>query len=382
VTAAGLAVLGSTPAGVAQAAGIDSLFAGFDQLAKQTLSDNGVPGMSVGLVYQGKTVYAKGFGVTRVGTNLPVSVRSVQPICSMSKAFASVALMQLVEAGKIDIETPLVQYVPYFKLQDSSHTQITIRHLLTHTSGLPENTDLTFWNEWLFPQYDDRAVERYVRSLSKRPFVLTGPLGQVENFHYSDLGYDILAAVIQEVSGEFFAQYCRKHILEPLGMVSSSFLKTGITPGLLEAAHVRDEFWNVAVSPIYPYNRIHGPSSGLFTNIADMSRWALMHLNGGVLNGRRILSQASHDKLWTPLLDFGSGWGYGWGWLFRPDAYKGQHLLVAHGGAQPGICTNITLVPDLSVAMIALGNYQNGTDDYASNYTGPCITQIIKAIDG
>jgi CubicO group peptidase (beta-lactamase class C family) len=119
-----------------------------------------LPGMAIGVVKNGKLIYAKGFGFAKLGTDTPVTSRSLFHMASVTKTFVATAIMQLVEQGKIDLDAPVTRYLPYFKLDDERYRDIKIRQMLSHTSGIPDTTNY----HWDKPEYDDGALERFVRS--------------------------------------------------------------------------------------------------------------------------------------------------------------------------------------------------------------------------
>jgi CubicO group peptidase (beta-lactamase class C family) len=354
----GLTLMGSRPLAQAvnQPLSLDkaSLFKEIELTAKETLTTSFSPGMSVSAVFANKPFYAKGFGVMDIEERLPYTAQTVQGLGSLSKAFTSVAVMQLVEAGKMSIDQKLVELVPYFQLKDPRYKDITIRHILAHTSGLPGLFDADFLNIWTNPRVDDGAITRYVKSLKDMDFMMTCDPGIDPAKHlYSEMGYDLLAAVVQEVSGEIFEHYCQKHILKPLRMSHSSFLKPEIPPGLLATPYIRDAAGKPVVSPVYPYNRVESAGAGLLSDANDMLNWMQMLLNGGALNGVRILSPASAARLFEPLVDFGDTVGYGWGWWQWYDDYG---LNICHRGAIIGCNSIVYLLPSMGLGVTAMGN--------------------------
>jgi CubicO group peptidase (beta-lactamase class C family) len=383
--AAGLWTLGYAPFVQAKTPHLNQdfiqIFMELDQIAAGRVRDSGAPGMAYAVVIDDRLVHAKGIGVMELGNSQPVNTQSVQPVASMSKAFTAVAVMQLVERGLLDIYRPYIEYIPYFELQDPRYPRITIRHLLAHNAGFPWITDAEFYDFGKDPWHDDGAMERYVRSLKDMDITLDFDPGAPDGFAYSNMGYDILGDLIHKVSGELFEHYCAKHILEPLGMSHATFLKSDVPPGLLEGAHTRDEDNKVIPCPYYPYDRKHAPSACLFTSIMDMSRWARMHLNGGELNGRRILTQQSHELLWQPLITPWENFGYGWGWShWFHEIGSDRYQIIGHPGANPGVDSLIVFAPELSLAVMSQGNLNGGYDDYASSFVGVVLDRIIPEL--
>jgi CubicO group peptidase (beta-lactamase class C family) len=152
-----------------------------------------LPGLAIGVVKSGRLIYAQGFGVNKIGGTSPIRSRSIFHMASVTKTFVGTAVMQLVESGKIDLEAPLIRYLPYFRLADERYRAITIRQMLSHSSGIPDVNDY----HWDKPEFDDGALERYVRSLAAKK--LTFPPGA--KFGYSNPAYETLGDVIAKVSG-------------------------------------------------------------------------------------------------------------------------------------------------------------------------------------
>lgn len=371
-----LSVVEHAPAGAVAPQLSDELIGELEGKATTVLSENGVPGMSVGIIRDDELIYAKGFGVRNIETKTPMTPRWVGSMASISKAFTACAIMQLVEAGKLDVDACLIEYVPYLRMADERYKEITIRQMLGHISGIPPLLPEDFYAEWAYPAYDNAAAERLVASLETQKLV--GAPG--EKFEYSDIGYDTLATVIANVSDEIFEEYIQNHIFTPLGMQDSTFLFEEVNPELLVAAHCRPSSSETTTfCPNFPYDRKHAPSSCLHTNLYDFSRWLQAHMRGGELEGKRILHKMSQATLWQPLST--PGWGgllqnYGWGWWL--GEINGQRAVSSIGG-QPGVQTIGLIVPNANMAVIALGNYFSGGDEpfYAMDFATWVMEKLL-----
>ena len=316
-----------------------------DAQLERFVSQDGVPGAAVGIVDEGKVVYANGFGVASLtGPARPVTRDTVFHLASVTKTFVATAVMQLVESRQLSLDAPIVTFLPYFRVADPRSSEITIRHVLTHTSGLPdvENYD------WDRPEYDNGALERYVRSLS----TVTLRSAPGSTYAYSNLAFEVLGDVIAKVSRTPFEDYVQKNILEPLQMTSSTLLYDGVARQAWAAGHTRTAAGAMTVIPHYPYNRKHAPSSTLHSTAGDMSRWMLAMLNGGELDGRRIIRTASRDEMWKPTLDAREG-RIGLAWLSL--AVEGEEL-IWHGGADAGFRARLMLLPARRSGVVVLAN--------------------------
>src|SRR6185295_14505929 len=131
-----------------------------EPVIKHIMQQTDMPGLAIAIVENQKIVYSAGFGVRNLSTREPISARSLFHMASITKPFVATSIVQLWEQGKIDLDAPLVKYLPYFRLADDRYKVITIRQMLSHISGMPDVQDY----EWDKPQYDDAALERYVKS--------------------------------------------------------------------------------------------------------------------------------------------------------------------------------------------------------------------------
>lgn len=199
----------------------------------EVIKSGRLPGFAIGVVKNGKLVYAKGFGVAKLGASTPVTSRSLFHMASVTKTFVATAVMQLFEQGKIDLDAPIAKYLPYFKMDDERYRDIKVRQMLSHTSGIPDTTDY----HWDKPEYDDGALERFVRSTANQKLIFAPG----EKFAYSNTAYEILGDLIAKVSGESFEDYVQHHILTPLGMKDSTLLVRQANPSLLTSPHVEEK---------------------------------------------------------------------------------------------------------------------------------------------
>jgi CubicO group peptidase (beta-lactamase class C family) len=322
------------------------------------MEDFEIVGLAIGIVKGNDIIYAKGFGVKDLATQEPVTETSLFHMASVSKPFSATALVQLAEQGKVDLDAPVVRYVPYFRLKDDRYEEITIRQMLTHTSGMPDVQDY----HWDTPEYDDGALERYVRSLTEEELIAAP--GEIQR--YSNMAFEILGDVIAKISEKSFEEYQREHILEPLAMYESTFLQMQTAPELRTTPHVKRI--HPVVSSVYPYHRAHAPSSTLHSNVVEMCHWAMANLNQGVFKGRRILNPSSYQELWP----FSGGENRSLSWFL--GNYRGRPS-VGHSGGDVGYRTQFLLLPEDSLGVVVLSNY-DGTP------TGNILTTILDVTLG
>ncbi len=306
-----------------------------------------IPGLSIAIVSGGKIVFSRGYGVNSVNTGKRVTPDTLYSTASVTKLFVGTAIMQLAEQKRINLNDPVIKYLPYFKLKGESYKSITIMHLLSHTSGLPDIEAEELYSSWEHPDHDDEALERYVRSLHHQSLI-TDP---GESYSYSSMAYDILGDLISKVSGMPFEQYIKKHLLDPLEMKESTILFEGADKNLLASPHLMDEKFEYRVSDMMPYSRRHPACGTLFSNVMEMSHWAIANMNRGLFKGKRILRDSSYEAMWRPAVIEDNPVGISW--LIEEF---GPYKLFSHGGGDPGYRTEFYIIPEKSAGVVVMAN--------------------------
>jgi CubicO group peptidase (beta-lactamase class C family) len=330
-----------------------------DSVLREINSRWGVPGMAVGIVDDGRIAYRRGFGVRSIVTGEPVTPDSVFCIASIAKCFVACAILQLVEQGQLELDGKISQYLPYFRLADERYTEITLRQMLSHTSGMPDMDESEYDKLVAQPEYDEGAAERYVRNLCG----LKMAAAPMERFAYSNIAYNVLGDLIAKISGQTFETYMVENVLYPSGMPESTFYYPDVPHERLAVPHLRAP--GMIVNPIYPYHRADAPASFLHTTAVEMCHWAITNLNHGVYCGERILNPPSYDLMWTPVVkrgvppwreEMGLGWSLG--------HFEGKRV-VGHGGGGFGWTCLLTLLPNTNQAVIVLSNEQSAAHERA-----------------
>lgn len=313
-----------------------------------------IPGMAVGIVEGGEIVHARGFGVQNLETRAPMTRDSVFCVQSISKCFVATAIMQSVEHGRLDLDVPLVQYLPYFQMDDERHRQITIRQALSHTSGMPDMDEREYVELVTHPEFDEGSGERYVHSLRDKRLISSPG----ERFSYSNIAYNVLGDLLAKVSAKSFESTMQGEILVPSGMSNSTFMLTDIPAHLLAWPHLRSpEMWT---NPIYPYHRADAPASFLHTTVVDMCHWCITCLHHGNDGGQGILSPAGYQLMWRPVArrgnppsmyeEMGLGWNLG--------HFKNVKT-VSHGGGGFGWTAFLLLLPEKDRAACVFCNEES-----------------------
>ena len=316
-----------------------------------------IPGLGVGIVEDGEIAYARGIGVQNLDTGVPVTPDSIFCIASIAKCFVACAVMRLVEQGKLRLDAPLIEYLPDFKLDDDHYREITLRQMLSHTSGMPDMGEVEYDELVAHPEFDEEAPARFVRALANRKMVaLPG-----ERFAYSNIAYNVLGHLIAKVTGLTFEETMKEHILNRAGMPDSTFFFPEVKRSRMAVPHLRVPA--LVVNPISPYHRADAPASFLYTTVVEMCHWGITNLNRGIYKGQRILSPASYDQMWTPLAKrdyppFREAMGLGW----ALGHYEGVRT-IGHGGGGFGWTCLLFLLPEKNQAAIILCNEESSAHE-------------------
>lgn len=316
-----------------------------DLLASNQQWVNEIPGFVIGVIVDNQVIFKKAYGVHDVRTNTPLTATSDFHMASVSKPFAAVAILQLVEAGRLHLDTALVHYLSYFKMNDDRYKKITLHHILTHTSGIPDVTDY----EWEKAESREDAAERYVKTLADKHL----DFAPGDRFNYSNAAYDVLADVVAKTTGASFEQYVRERIFVPADMTNSSFLLSDIAAQQRALPHVTDANLTWVVSRVYPYNRMHAPSSTLHSNLEDMLKWAQVFINNGQRQGHQILKQESLNTMLQPKYKVNEQFDVCQSWF---KVAIGTKNIFFHSGGDLGYRTFIGFDPDTKTAVVLMGN--------------------------
>jgi CubicO group peptidase (beta-lactamase class C family) len=217
-----------------------------DTVLEEIVARWDIPGLGVGIVSGDELIYARGFGVQSLDSRVPVTSQSIFCVASIAKCFVATAVMQLAEQGEVHLDMPLVEYLPYFRLDDPRYSQITLRQMLSHTSGMPDLSESEYDALVANPEEDEGAAERFVCSLQDRKMIAAPG----ERFSYSNIAYNVLGDLIAKVSGQTFEAYMKEHVLQPAGMCDSTFLLSEVDRQRLAVPHLRTPV--MRVNPVYP----------------------------------------------------------------------------------------------------------------------------------
>ncbi len=326
-----------------------------DSIVKVNMDSRRVVGMSIGIVKNGEIYYCQGYGTKKLGVNDPVDSLTNFHTASVSKLFVATAIMQLAEQGKINVDAKLLDYIPITELKDERLRKVTIRQMLTHSSGLPDVKNY----HWSSPKNDSTALGNYAKKCLQDSKLLFEPGTDVA---YSNIAFDILGYVIETVSKQPFDKYEFDHVLFEAGMVNSNFDYHKISEVRRSSPH-SIRFGSAKLSKLYPYNREHGPSSTLNSCASDMCRWMIgvlrIHNDSQSFSGK-IIKPETLRSMWHANSYFDQSTFMGLGWI---GAYTRLGECMLHPGNDIGYCSTLCIYPDHNVGIVVLMNGDYG-DDY------------------
>jgi CubicO group peptidase (beta-lactamase class C family) len=312
-----------------------------DSLIPALLRGRRIPGAAVAVLARDTVLFVKGYGVADVDTRRPVGTSTIFQLASTTKPMTAIVIMRLVEAGKIGLDAPVKQYVTWLPQQ---YTGITIRQLLTHTSGV--RYDLRREN------VDEFSLEEFRRRLEASEAAF--PPGT--RWQYSNTGYTLLALAAEHVSGKSFAVLLREFIFQPLGMTGAGYRVS--TPGPEHAVG-----YDLVDGTLRRAPQVFSGwgNSGVEANILDVARWVASLSRRSLLRPESyaLVEAVPHLKDGSPVeFQFSGGKSsYGFGWFLT--TYRGKRL-VTHGGAIAGFSSIVNRFDD--IAIIVMSNGKQGAD--------------------
>ncbi|HEX5172079.1 MAG TPA: serine hydrolase domain-containing protein [Cyclobacteriaceae bacterium] len=323
----------------------------------ELLEETGIPGASIAIVRDTTVVYMKGFGVKTINTNDSIDIHTVFRIGSVSKCFAGMLTAILVEEGTLCWDDPVIKYVPDFKLKSPEQTEkLTIRNVLSHTTGLPYHTYTTLVEDGL----DLKTM------LNRLQEINDGPVGKI--YSYQNVAFSLISEIVCSATGKTYEALVQEKIFDPLKMRDASLSYDELmSNGNIAHPHLRrrrswrevpikDTYYNVA------------PAGGVNASIADMTAWMQALLG----NRPDIISQKSLDQIYTPVVSATTKnrsyrkigrikknyYGLGWRILYFP-----ADTVIYHGGYVNGFRSEVAIYPKDKIAICILANAPGDVTD-------------------
>lgn len=344
-----------------RAAAFAPAFPEIDRIVTDYATQAHVPGMAWGVIVDGRLVHVGTFGVQDTATRAPVTPDTVFRIASMTKSFTAVAILSLRDAGKLSLDDPAEQYVPELKAlvyPTSDAPRITIRHLLSHSAGFPED------NPWGDQQL--ALSDAQMAALLRQGIPFSNPPGLA--YEYSNYGFALLGRIVATVSGMPYRDYVRTRVLEPLGLTATTLDAPGVPADRLAHGYRwEDDRWKD--EPPLP-DGAFGAMGGMLTSLRDLSRYVAWMMDawpardGADTGPLRRASRREMQQVWrtspalarrTPagVLQLNAG-GYGYGLRVSQTCDLGH--VVAHSGGLPGFGSQMRWLPAHGVGLVAMGS--------------------------
>jgi CubicO group peptidase (beta-lactamase class C family) len=310
-----------------------------------------VPGLALALVQDGAEVHARGFGVTSVEDGrLPVTPHTLFRVGSLTKSMTAMAVMHLVEEGRLDLDRPVAEYVPWLTFSRAgSAEEITLRMLLSHSAGLPTS-------HTRYGRRELSGLEAYVRE-DVPAYRFVAPPGKL--YSYSNPGLRIAGYVAQVVSGKPYTELMQEMVFDPLEMARTTFDPTVAMTYPLAQSHVLDDGGILRVEHRYADDTGGYPSGAAISTAADLCHLAMMVMDGGRFHGRQVLAPESVAEMLRIQVNKYTASAAGYGLGLSIDRYKGVRR-VSHDGSISNFGSKLAMVPDAGAAVVLLFNRAPG----------------------
>src|SRR5437016_8414524 len=337
---------------VGQATPAERVSGKVDEFVAAELRVQRVPGATLGVMLNGKIVQASGYGMANVELGVAAKPESLFQTGSVGKQFTATAVMMLVEEGSVGLEDKISKS---FANSPAAWKDITVRHLLTHTSGIPDYTSEKAGGA--INLRADYTEEELVQKIAALPL----DFQPGEKWSYSNSGYLLLGALIHNLTGEFYGDFLQQRIFRPLEMTSTRIIsEADIVPNRsagyrLVNGELKNQEW---VSP-----SLNTTADGaLYTNVLDLAKW------DAALYTEKLLRSSSFSQMWAPVrLNSGKTYPYGFGWSI---AEVNGHRLLEHGGSWQGFTMHISRYVDDRLTIVVMTNLDSGHTDPARSPKG------------
>ena len=332
-----------------------------------------IPGISAGVVHDQQIVWSAGYGHTDLTRQSPATPATIYSICSISKLFTSVGVMQLRDAGKLRLDDPVGKYLSWFRIKQvaADAPDVTIEGLLTHSSGLPRESDYPYWTG---PDFTFPTREQVIGRVSGQEALYPAST----YFQYSNLGLTLAGEVVAAASGQSYDDYVRRSILDPLGLRNTTTEMPESERGGRLATGYGALTRDGTRQPVTFFNaRGIGPAAGFASTVEDLARFASWQFRLLAKGGSEVLRahtlREMHRVHWVDP-DFETTWGLGFAVWRNSDK-----TFIGHGGSCPGYRTQLLLRPDEKIATIFMANALGVNSQLFAQRMYDIVSPAIKA---
>ena len=344
---------------------IKKAFPAIDSIYKKYAADNHFPGLAFGIVADGKLVHSGNYGYTDIEKKIPVTASSLFRIASMSKSFTAMAILKLRDEGKLNLDDPAYRYIPELKnlkYPVSDAPPITVRHLLTHGAGFPEDNP---WGDRQLADTDNELMEFLKKQIS-----FSNP-PDIE-FEYSNLGFALLGKIITNVSGNRYQDYIRENIWKPLGMTTTEWEYGNVAPEKLAHGYRwLNEKWNEEELLHDTPDGSWGAMGSMISSINEFANYMALHLSAWPPNNSKDFAPVKRSSVremhhpwrfngFNPDFKYPEGrkcaivsaYCYGLGWTKDCEG----RVYISHSGGLPGFGSQWSIMPDYGIGVVAFAN--------------------------
>jgi CubicO group peptidase (beta-lactamase class C family) len=304
-----------------------------DNYLASQMQQHRIPGLTLKIIRDGKTIKTAAYGLANLELNVPAKPETVFEVGSITKQFTAAGILLLAQEGKLSVDDKISKH-----LKDTPETwaDVTIRHLLTHTSGIKNYTGLNGYQLWRH-----LTQEQFIQSIGKEPMEFQPG----DSWKYCNTGFNLLGYIIENVSGMNYWDFLSQRIFQPLGMTATTNRRPSlIIPNRAAGYEQTNRMWINRDSDLTEVFS----AGAIASTVGDLAKW------NAALDSDRLLNAASKQQMWTPVkLNDGKTRKYGFGW--NVDAVEG-HKNIGHGGSTSGFSASIQRFPDDRLAIIILTN--------------------------
>ena len=329
------------------------------------LQDKQIPAISIALVEGQKILWSGGFGFQDPENEIKATSNTVYKIGSVSKLFTDIAVMQLVEKGELNLDVPITEYLPDFKPENPFGTEITLRQLMSHRSGLVREPPVGNY-------FDDSgtSLKETIESLYSTKIVYP-PESKTK---YSNAAIATVGYVLEQTQGKPFAKYLKEAVLDPIGLEVSAFEPTAATSANLAKAKMWTYDNRLFDAPTFELGM--APAGSMYSTVDELSEFVKTLLADGVTpTGNQLLSPESLEQMLTPqYAEEGAETGYGIG--FRISDFNGNKM-IGHGGAIYGFSTQLAVLPEKKLGVVAVSSL-DVTNSVVSKIVNYALQQLLN----
>src|SRR6266567_890829 len=315
--------------------------AALQSLIHQEMQDKQLPAFSIALVDGNQIVWAQGFGYQDPDKKIPATAHTVYRVGSVSKLFTDIGIMQMVEAGKINLDAPVSQYIPDFHPQNQFAKPITLRELMSHRSGLLREPPVGNYFDPTEP-----TLQATVRSMNSTQLVYEPGT----HLKYSNAGIAVVGYTLQKMNHQSFPEYLKQAVLAPLGMNESVFAAEPDLMRNLAKAYMWSYDGTKFPAPSFQLGL--APAGCMYSTVTDLAQFLMVLFNGGRTPKGQVLRPETLERMWTPqFAKPGEKTGFGLG--FQLSQLDG-HRVIGHGGAIYGFATEVVGLPDEKLGVVTV----------------------------